>query len=356
MLLVLAYIGSSRVGALLMHRDFEAALGAGGALASPGRFPTAGLPPVFVWLSTGLNYWDSVVLGLAFAMLIGGALEAVILPARRVEDLFARRGLSGAAFGSLLGTPLMMCAACSVPPALAYWRRGASLETTLAVIHGSALLNFVGVATILIVFPWPIGVVRVMAGLAGALILVPLVARAARHLGDRSEVARPAPVKAAVRADPMPARVEPWPSAIRGAVEAWWWRAAGVTVRMLPLLFLAGFVAAAIRLAFPAGGSTALLAGGILVILLVAALGTLLAVPALLEIPLVFGLFLAQFSEGVGYGPAAALLVATPAASIVTFGMLYRDMGWRVPALLMAGSFVLAVAAGLAAEAISAWG
>ena len=82
---------------------------------------------------------------------------------------------------------------------------------------------------------------------------------------------------------------------------------------------------------------------GLFAIVAVAAVGTLLQTPALFEIPLTLGLLYL----GLDAGPATALLVTAPSAGVITLGLTRTELGWRTPLLLMAGTFVGGVVAGV---------
>ena len=79
-----------------------------------------------------------------------------------------------------------------------------------------------------------------------------------------------------------------------------------------------------------------------------AALGTLIQLPTLFEIPLALG----ALALGVGLDPATALLLTAPSAGVVTFGITRRDLGWRPPGLLLVGTFIGGVTAGLLVGAL----
>jgi uncharacterized protein len=112
------------------------------------------------------------------------------------------------------------------------------------------------------------------------------------------------------------------------------------------------FLAAMIRLLLPPGVVEAYLGSGVFAIVIIAAFGTLIAIPTLFEIPLVLGfLFI-----GMGMGPAAALLVTAPSVSIVTYFMLKKETGHAAPLLLMGATFVLGIATGLTVEFLIGYG
>lgn len=299
----------------------------------------ASFPRPFRWVAFGLNLWDANAIGMFFAVLLGGAASAALVPEVRLSKLLAKKGAFGAGVGGSLGLPLFMCSACSTPVSVGFYRSGASLETSLGMVLGSALFNPVGIFAIFLLLPLEMALARVAFGVLAIFFLIPLIAQ-----GRRShELAR--------AADRLPgqtveARFDPrdtWPAAIKDALRAWWVHTVAVSLRLVPAMFLAGFVVGVVLLfAQPQQLATAGVAG-IAVILIAAAVGTLLQLPTLFEIPLVIG----ALALGLAPGAATALLLTAPSAGVVTLVLLRRELGWQVPLKLLAGTFVLGALAGL---------
>lgn len=317
-----------------------------------------GWPYWLSWIPTGINMNDNNAIGMAFAFLIGGAVASLVLPQRLVDRVLLSRGARGAALGGLLGAPLMMCSACSVPVAIGWQQRGANLETTLGVVTGAALLNVMGLFTIAVLFPGPLAWGRIVASLVMVLAITPLMARlSVRLVGTRVGPAGAGASAMAVgsvgtfAAAAAATRREGWLGAVRGAVVAWWWASVDIAYRLFLPMTAAVFLAALIRLFVPPEVVTAYLGEGWMAIALVALFGTLIAIPTMFEIPLTIGfLFL-----GMGLGPAAALLVTAPSVSVVSYLMLRRDVGHLPPLLLLAATFLVGVAVGLCVEYLVAY-
>ncbi len=308
------------------------------------------------WIPTGINMNENNALGMAFAFLIGGAVSSLVLPQGAVNKILFSRGAKGSALGGLLGAPLMMCSACSIPVALGWRKRGANLETTLGVVTGAALLNVMGLLTIWLLFPGSLAWARILASLGMVLLVTPLIVRLSARLlkKDGAEFqtveACPAPGTSPDAPLAFPVSVdaprESWLAAARGAVRDWWWASVGIAYRLWIPMTAAIFLAAFLRLFVPAEVVEAYFGGGFIAIALVALFGTLIAVPTMFEIPMTIGfLFL-----GMGLGPAAALLITAPSVSIVSFFMLRKDVGPLPPLLLLGATWVLGVAAGLLVE------
>lgn len=315
-----------------------------------------GWPYWLSWIPTGINMNDNNAIGMAFAFLIGGAVSSLLLPQNIIKKILNARGTKGSSLGGLLGAPLMMCSACSVPVAIGWKKRGANLETTLGVVMGAALLNIMGLMTIFILFPSGLAWGRVLASLMLVIIITPLTVSFYHWLSNSQKDYLPTssylsqkmgPASQSCSTDPTASSVEEtWVEAFISAIKGWWTNSVEIAYRLFLPMTGAIFLAAFIRLFIPPEIVESYLGGGWLAIVIVAAFGTFIAVPTLFEIPLTMGfLFL-----GMGLGPASALLITAPSVSIVSYYMLKKDVGHIPPLLLMAVTFIFGVAVGLIIE------
>lgn len=299
----------------------------------------ASFPRPLRWIAFGLNLWDANAIGMFFAVLLGGAASAALVPEVRLRNMLNRRGALGAGLGGSLGLPLFMCSACSAPVSVGFYRSGASLETSLGMVMGSALFNPVGILAIFLLMPLEMAIARVTFGLIAIFLLIPMIAQgksaqALRETASRMPLGEP-PIELSSS--------DSWPAAIKDALRAWWAQTVQVSLRLVPAMFLAGFIVGGVLLFAQPQSLSRFGAEGITIVLAAAAVGTLLQLPTLFEIPLVLGVI----ALGLGVGPATALLLAAPSSGIVTFVLLRRDLGWRIPGLLLLGTFALASLAGL---------
>jgi hypothetical protein len=242
-----------------------------------------GWPYWLSWIPTGVNMNENNAIGMAFAFLIGGAVSALVLPEALIRRVIASAGARGAAFGGMLGAPLLMCSACSVPVALGWRRRGASYETTLAVVLGAGLLNLVGLLTIAALFPAPVAWGRIVASIGMVLIVVPITVGLVRRVtkpGDATGLHVPHTDKPLEVAAGRPVN-ESWPAAVAGAVRAWWRASVAVAYRLWIPMTAATFLAAFIRLFVPPEVVTRYLGAGPPAIALAALIGTAIAIPTL---------------------------------------------------------------------------
>ena len=299
------------------------------------------------WVAYGVNLWDANAVGMFFAILLGGAAMTALAPAARLSALLQRRGAVGAGIGGGMGLPLFMCSACSAPVSLGFYRAGAGVEATLGIILGSALFNPVGLAAIFALMPVEMGVARVVFGLLMLLALVPLIGRLHGRAADAGRTV----VDDALRALPgwsAGSAGEGWGAAVRDGLRAWWRATTDHAVRLVPAMALAGFAVGVVFVVVPPQELSDTVGSGAAAIVLAAAVGTLMQLPTLFEIPLVLGVL------ALGLDPAAAtaLLLTAPSAGVVTFVLTRRTLGRRAPALLLLGTFAGGALGGFAVGAL----
>lgn len=291
------------------------------------------------WIAFGLNLWDANAIGMFFAVLLGGAASAALAPEVRLGRLLSRRGALGAGLGGTLGLPLFMCSACSTPVSMGFLRSGASLETTLGIVLGSALFNPVGILAIFLLLPLEMAAARVLFGVVAIFFLVPFISRGKRS-DELAQTAASMPLSPPSLTDPP---ADTWPAAAKDALRAWWIQTTTVSLRLVPAMFLAGFVVGLVLLFAQPQQLSRFGTTGILIVVLAALVGTLLQLPTLFEIPLVLGVM----ALGLGTGPATALLLTAPSSGLVTFVLMRRDLGSKIPAMLLGGTFLLGTLSGL---------
>ncbi|MEX0646796.1 MAG: permease [Balneolaceae bacterium] len=308
-----------------------------------------GWPYWLSWIPTGINMNDNNAIGMAFAFLIGGAVTSLVLPHGMVRRLLHSGGTLGASYGGLLGAPLMMCSACSVPVAIGWKNKGANIETTLGVVMGASLLNIMGLMTIFVLFPGPAAWGRIIASILMVVLFTPLIVRVYQKYFVKNSSLFDVPdcsVREPGEKGVIAAGEETWKGAALSALKNWWWSSVEIAYRLFLPMTGAIFLAAVIRLFLPPEIVEAYLGSGWAAIMIVAFFGTLIAIPTLFEIPLVMGfLFI-----GMGLGPATALLITAPSVSIVSYYMLRKDTGHLPPLLLMGATFILGLSAGLIVE------
>ena len=288
------------------------------------------------WWDMSVTYLRLVALGMAFAFLVAGVTEAFLFPSGHNRGL-SSQGLRGSLKGLIVGPAMNLCSACIVPISAAFRGRGASIETTLAIVHGSSTLNLPAIIMAAMVFSPMIGGTRVAVSLVGALLIGPLVAAV---VGERSR----SPVGFQVDVDPAARAHSTWTAALSEGVRDWVKASLGYLIRLGPVMVLAGFASALVLQWVSPDTVSRFLGNNLTGILVAATLGVLINVPLLFEIPLVAALLLV----GMGTGPAAALLFTAAAGGPVTFWGLAKVLPRKGIATMATATWALGTVGGLA--------
>ena len=288
------------------------------------------------WWDTSVTYLRLVALGMTFAFLVAGVTEAFLFPIGQSKGLSAR-GLRGSLKGLIVGPAMNLCSACIVPISAAFRGRGSSIETTLAIVHGSSTLNLPAIIMVAMVFSPMIGGTRIAVSLVGALLLGPLVAAVVGARGGR-------PTGLHVDVDPEAGVGSTWTTAIREGSRDWLRASLGYLIKLGPVMILAGFASALVLQWVSPDTVSRFLGDNLTGIAVAATLGILINVPLLFEIPLVAALLLV----GMGVGPAATLLFTAAAGGPVTFWGLAKILPRRAVATLVTATWTLGIVGGLA--------
>ena len=288
------------------------------------------------WWETSVTYLRLVALGMTFAFLVAGVTEAFLFPSGHSRAP-SGQGLRGSLKGLIIGPAMNLCSACIVPISAAFRGRGSSIETTLAIVHGSSTLNLPAIIMAAMVFSPMIGGTRIAVSLVGALLIGPLVAAVVGERGGR-------PTGLHVDVDPEAGVRSTWTTAIREGSRDWLRASLGYLIKLGPVMVLAGFASALVLQWVSPDTVSRFLGDNLTGIAVAATLGILINVPLLFEIPLVAALLLV----GMGVGPAATLLFTAAAGGPVTFWGLAKILPRRAVATLVTATWTLGVVGGLA--------
>ena len=287
------------------------------------------------WWDFSLIYLKLVAVGMTFAFVIAGLTHAFLVPPEANRG-WSDRGIKGSLRGLVIGPVMNLCSACIVPISSAFRRRGAGVETTLAIVQGSSTLNLPALIMVVAVFPPVLAGSRIGLSLVGALLLGPLVAFLVRSGPD--------PQVEPVRLDTgLAAECMSWRRVIKDGLRDWLTTSLGYLVGLGPIMVLAGFASGlAIQWISP-GTVERYLGNDLLGVASAATFGLLINVPLLFEIPLVAALLLV----GMGTAPAAVLLFAAAAGGPITFWGLARVLPKKTVLVFAAATWGLAAIAGL---------
>ncbi len=287
---------------------------------------TAPLPTQVRPFARTLNYLAIVWPALVFGVLIGAAVRALI-PSAWIATLLGGSPVRSQLLGGLAGAPLMLCSCCVAPVFAAIHERTRKAGPASALLLAAPALNPAALALTFMLFAPGIAFTR----MALAIVLVfGVSALAARYVAATGAAPSECALESAGEGGPVLALRTFGQEVLR----------LGVTT--LPLIFL-GVVLSSFLIEFVPMSSLAGGATGVAVILLVALVSVLVALPTFAEIPLALGLLAA----GAPAGAAVALLVAGPAINLPSLFTLRRMTGTRYALALGVGTFLVAALGGL---------
>ena len=297
-------------------------------------------PLILRWWDTAFTYFRLVALGMVFAFLVAGVTEAFIFPNGQSLGLQVR-GLRGSFRGLVVGPVMNLCAACIVPISAAFRGRGASIETTLAIVHSSSTLNLPAIIMAAMVFAPLIGGTRIAVSLVAALLIGPLVALV---VGERIDGS----LGLQGNEQPEAESHKTWGEVLSEGFRDWFKASSGYLIKLGPVMLLAGFASALVLQWVSPDSVSRFLGDNLTGIAVAATLGILINVPLLFEIPLVAALLLV----GMGTGPAATLLFTAAAGGPVTFWGMARILPKKAVGTLIAATWALGAVGGIAVLAI----
>jgi uncharacterized membrane protein YraQ (UPF0718 family) len=274
---------------------------------------------------------------MTFAFLVAGLMEVFLFPSG-LGKWFQSGGLfSRTVKGAATGPAMNLCSACIVPVSSAFHQR-AGLAGAIAMVQGSATMNFPALIMVFFVFTPLLGISRVVLAVLGALIIGPLVVFTARK-----EQATAPEVPVTIEGDEEQDAAG-WKPVLTEGIRDWAKTSIGYLARMGPIMVVAGFGSGlAIQWLSPSV-VTNYLGNHLTGVAIAATFGVLINVPLLFEIPLVALLLLL----GMGTAPAAALLFTAAAGGPITFWGLAKLMPRRSLATFVVATWALGAFGGLA--------
>jgi uncharacterized membrane protein YraQ (UPF0718 family) len=238
--------------------------------------------------------------------------------------------------GMVVGAPLGVCVNCAAPIAYGMSQRGMRKGTSLATMFSSPTLNVVVLAMTFSVLPMYMAVTKVVATALFILLALPLLIR---WFGGERALAEPVP--AAAEACELPPMSEPWRSALPGLVKDLGRNFLFIVIRTVPLMFLAGFLGAAMANLIPLESMSEWTVT-LPTLLVVAALGTFAPVPIAFDVVLVQALLVAGLSPELGM----VLLFTLGLFSIYPLMLVAKMLSWRFSGVLFVAVTVFGIGTG----------
>lgn len=295
-------------------------------------------PLIERWWSFSVNYLRLVWIGMVFAFAMAGITEAFVFPSD-ISQRFTGRGFTGVLKGVIGGPVVNLCSACIVPIATAFRKRGAGLETTVAITQSSSTMNLPALVMATLVFIPLIGGSRIALSILGAFLLGPLVAWVVgRNSGESDSFDD---TNDSVNLD-LPDGIT-WSESIGQASLQFLRATFHQMLRLGPIMILAGFGSGLVIQWISPQTITTWIGDDVVGIVVAASVGIAINVPLMFEIPLVAAMLLA----GMGTAPAGSLLFTAAAGGPITFWGLAKVMPRRGIFTLAIATWILGIAGGL---------
>ena len=298
-------------------------------------------------VKTSANFWVANATGMTFALVIAGAGLSLVLSYKKVSSFLEHRGMKGAALGSIIGMPLNMCANCSAVASVGINSSSGSAESTLGIILGGTLFNFIGIATMFTLFDPAVVVSRIVFSLLMILLVIPLVSR---NLPTRQQ---PVVKDSLMNAISCYFPEKTFLQTVGKALEDWLMLTGNLAVKLLPLMLIGTVLVALVRVMFPNDVLEVIgTYNSLIVIVIISFIGTCLSIPVLFEILL--GTVLLQL--GFSNGAIAAMLFTAPSYGIFTMILTREKLGgYRLPFILIATTFLFGIGTGLLADFLTSY-
>ncbi|MDJ0826858.1 MAG: FG-GAP-like repeat-containing protein [Rhodobacter sp.] len=292
-----------------------------------------------------VNWVDTNKKGMTFGVLIAAAFLTLF-------GYLKRRSFAGAfsnsALGLVMGAPLGVCVNCAAPIARGLYSGGMRAEATLSAMIASPTLNIIVLTMLFSLLPVYMALAKIGLSLLVILVAVPLICR----LLPKAELqlAPDAMTVPAPEGWDLDSPQETLVQALAGYARAYAANLWFIIKTTVPLMLLAGFLGATAGTLLPQDlilGATF----SVLVLILVAVVGTFLPVPIAFDV-VVAG---ALLSGGLTHGYVFALLFTLGSFSVYSYLIVASTISVRAATLLGAVIVGLGILGGAAAHTYHTW-
>lgn len=283
-----------------------------------------------LWLQpflTTLDYLNTVWFTTLLGLFIAGA--AVVFLPQLVRTHLRGNGFAQHLTAVLLGLPNMFCTCCAATTLPGLRQAGAGLGATLSFFVAAPALNITVILLAFQLLPFKLALARAILGLVAALGVPYIIVRLHPELWSE-----------------LPAEtceIDAGASVI-SLLGAWLRSTLNIARMAVPLLVVGILLVSIFKMLLPFEVIARTLGDGVMPTVLVSIVGVVLMVPSFTEV-----LWVAEFTkQGMGMGPAVALLITLPAVSFPSLWVLARVYrSYRLAVSLGVGIIVLGVLGGV---------
>jgi uncharacterized membrane protein YraQ (UPF0718 family) len=278
-----------------------------------------------------LNWLDTNKKGMLFGLVLAAVTAGLISQLSRKSFSSI---LGNTALGTLLGAPMGLCVNCAAPVGTGLHQSGCRLETSTAAVLASPTLNVVVLSILFSMLPWHLAVLKIALTLILIFVGVPLLTRNARGVDTEIDLC--------TEQEPR-ITSESWLSALRWCVtetSRYLWR---LTLKVGPLMLLAGFLGSALITVLPLENLAEAQSASVLGLVGVSIVGSLLPVPVAFDVILCGLLYQARVPTSY----VAVLLFTLGSFSIYSYAVFQQTISRIVARRLLMAVCLLGVLGGL---------
>ena len=290
---------------------------------------------------TTVNWCNDNKKGMSFGMVIASLLAALM---QYIRFRASSNRLRNTFYGFVLGSPLGVCVNCAAP-VFKGMLQSRKIEMALALMFASPTLNVVVVTMAFSLLPFYMAVTKLIFNLAVIFTIVPFLAK---HLASL-------PIKDIQKLEKLTADLplstdeevnESWGTALKGLVRAFFSQLGSLSLKTVPLMFLAGLIGAALSHTVPLD----VLRGtyGPLAFLTAALVGIILPVPMGFDVVLTHALYTAGLPSSV----AMVLLLSLGVFSFYSFLIVQQSASTRWAVTLAFTLMIIILPLGLLAPTL----
>lgn len=286
------------------------------------------------WI-TAVNWVDANKIGMSFGLFFSAAILLLLEQSLWFKQKLARPGYKGILSGTLVGTPLGVCTNCATPVSLGLRLAGASQESTFASLVASPSLNPVGLIIIFSIFPWVVGISRVISVMIYLLVLLPLAIR----------ISKPQPqcsVPPVAKIDSL-VIAEPWTASLKYCAKQYLFYLLKIITKVVPPMLIIGLLAALAVAYFPLEKLLIIPNVSWHHLILASVFGVLLPMPMFVDIVLVW----MMMEMGLPLSLSVVLMITLAPTSLLALYVMAKQVNLSASIMTGLGFCALGIIGGL---------
>lgn len=288
-------------------------------------------------LKTTVNWYESNWRGMVFGLVVSALLMSIAkdLKLKKASSNSLIESIKNYLLGIFIGSPLGLCVNCAAPVASTLYKTAGSLPLALNVLFTSPTLNVVILGMIFTIFPIDIIIPKIFF----TLLLVGLGVPALNYFGTKQKQSTTTECNSI---NDEIKETQTWLLASRDVVMQFLKNLYLVVISAVPLMLLAGLLAALIIHSIPLEYIISFNSFNFTTVLIVSIIATLLPLPIAVNILVAQNLYTMGFHPGL----VSVLLFTLGSYSIYAMFMVHKDISKKLSAIIFIIVVILGVASG----------